>query len=125
MTRQDIDPVEEPVGHGVRLRQIEGNPVRVELTHYDRLAFQHQKRPLRGMKLLIQDRLERKNYIVRIEAVAIGELNTLPQFELPVKPVLRCLPRFRQRRLRIQRLPVDMNQVRHQALQHLSSNPSR
>ena len=118
--RQNEDAVEKPFGNRVRLRQIERNSVRVELTQHDRLAFQHEERALRGVNLLVQDRLEGKNYIVRIERVAVGELNTLPEFELPVKTVLRCFPGLRQRRLRIHRLPVDMNQVRHQALQHLA-----
>ena len=75
---------------------------------------------MRGVNLLIQDGLKGKHYIVGIERVAVGELNSLAQFEFPMKPVVGHFPGFGEGGFGSHRLPVDMNQVRHQALQNLA-----
>ena len=72
------------------------------------------------MNLFIQDRLKGKNYIVGIERVAVRELYSLPKFEFPVQPVMGPLPGFGEGGFGSQRLPVDVDQVRHQPLQHLA-----
>ena len=51
--------------------------------------------------------------------MAVGELNALAEFEHPMQTVLGNFPGLGQSGFGGQRLPVDMNQVRHQPLQHL------
>ena len=94
MAREDENAVEEAVGNGVGLGKIEGDAVGVELAHADGFAFQHEERALRGVNPLIQDGLKGKNDIVGIERVAVGELDTLAQFKLPMKPVAGHFPGF-------------------------------
>jgi hypothetical protein len=72
------------------------------------------------MDPFIEDRLKGKNYIVGIESVAVRELYSLPEFEFPMHSVMRPDPGFGKGGFGNKRLAVDMYEVCHQSLQHLT-----
>ncbi len=117
---QNVDAVKEAVRHGIGLGQVERDPVAIEFADGDGPTLQHEQVALRGVNFLIQHHLECEHHIVGVERVSVGEFKVLAQFQDPVQAVGRALPGFGQRGLGLQGLAVDVNQVRHQALQNLA-----
>ena len=120
MARQHRDAVEDPLGCGVRRRQIDGDRPRVDLADRDRLAADEQQIALRRMQPLVQIRAEAEDDIVGVEHMAVGEAHAAAQAQHIVQAVGRNRPRCGERRLGALRLAVDVNEVGLRAPDHVA-----
>ncbi len=66
------------------------------------------------MNFLVEVDLERKQHILGVERRAIGKAQTMAQLHRELPAILRHRPGFRQRRFRLLRRAIDVDQVRRQ-----------
>src|SRR5690242_9589586 len=98
MSGQDGKGIKDSLCRSVWLSQIEAYRVGVQLCHRERFAVNYEEVALRRVKLLVQIDLESKGHVVGIEWVAIGEAQTLAQFQSKTAAIVGDLPRAGQRR---------------------------
>src|SRR5215472_1197232 len=115
MTRKDGYAVKDSFGGRVRLRQLKPDAVRIQLLNANRLAGDDQQVALRSIDLFVEIDLETEDHIVRIEGLAVREMQTAAKLQRILPAILRNLPRLRQGRLRLLRSAINVNQVSRKA----------
>ncbi len=115
VTRQHRHAVEHPLTHGVGRRQVHLHRVLIELADGDRLVADDQEIPLRRPDFLVQVHPEREHHVVCVKGLTIGKADAAAQRQREAAAVGRDGPGARERRLRLLRFAIDVNQVRRRA----------
>ena len=66
---------------------------------------------MRRMKVFVEEDLEAEQHVVGIKRLAVRKTDAMTKREAEVLSVRRDFPRFGERRFRLLRKAVDMNQV--------------
>src|SRR5579884_271441 len=120
MTGHDGQTVKEPLGRTVRFWQVKFHGVRAELSQGHRFAIQNQQVALRRMQFLVEIELEGKDHVVDGERSPIRKLDSSAELQHVAPSIGRNCPGLCKRRLRVLRLPIDMEQIRVHCADNLS-----
>src|SRR5437879_11213845 len=85
--------------------------MRVYLAHSDRFPANDQEISLRSMYVFIEIDPETEEHIICIERLPVRESQSPPKHECVREAVWRDLPGLGERRFRLLRRPVDMDEV--------------
>src|ERR1700722_7113325 len=97
MPRKNRDAVEQPLGRGIRLGQTKNHCVGIYPVDADWLAANHERIPLRGMRIFIKLQSKTKNDIVCSKGLPIRETKAMPEFHSVLQTLVGDFPLFRKR----------------------------
>ena len=118
MLRQNRDTVEDAFPDRIRFGHLHENRLVVLLAYVNRLAADEEQVPLRRVDRFVEIHIERKHHVICRAWMTVGEFQIRPQLDRVVEAIFRNRPRRGERRLGLERLPVDVDEIREQRIEH-------